>query len=78
VESRKGRPYGAACPAAPEGQWHTTFGAAAPCNPEWALDFNYPECRPPVRIAYKLLSDDTEAFDWHLLEVLDAARWPER
>jgi hypothetical protein len=41
------------------------------------LDFNCPGCRAPVRIVYTLVSDDTKAFDWDLLEILEAAGWPE-
>jgi hypothetical protein len=75
----EGRSFGTARPPVLEERWHAAFDADRPLQSrEWALDFNCPGCRAPVRIVYKLVSDDTKAFDWDLLEVLEAARWPER
>lgn len=76
---RDGRPFGAARAATLDGRWHAAFDADRPLRSgEWALDFNCPGCRAPVRIVYELASPEAKAFDWDLLEVLEAARWPER
>jgi predicted RNA-binding Zn-ribbon protein involved in translation (DUF1610 family) len=54
------------------------FDAARPLAAlEGALEFHCPGCTAPVRIIYARKGDQYRIFDADLLEVLEAANWPQ-
>jgi hypothetical protein len=71
------RHFAAAARVAIHPRWRNAFDDARALKArERALDFSLPWMCRAVRIVYARMGDDYKTFDWDLLEVLEAAKWP--